>query len=77
MAKLLRRTYVVPGGEAPYTLEMRLQGHNWLQECWRREEPNGNPWIRYGVSLARLLEKERDNPIIEDWVPKDSCYWDC
>lgn len=75
MAKLLRRTYVVPGGEAPYTLEMRLQGHNWLQECWRREEAKGNPWVRYGVSLARLLEKERGNPIVENWVPRDSSYW--
>jgi len=80
MAKLLRKTYVVPGGEASYTREMRVQGYNWLRECWCKEEAKANPWVRYGVSLARLWEKNRkmhefEKLIVEDWVPADSPYW--
>lgn len=74
MAKLLRRTYVTLDGEAPYTIEMRLEGYNQLQDCWRNENARDNHWVRYGVSLARLLEKKRGNPIVENWVPKDSPY---
>jgi hypothetical protein len=77
MAKLLRRTYVIPNGEAPYTPEMRWRGYNQLQRTWHIEDTRGNPWIRYGVSLARLLEKKRGNPLVENWVPRDSPYWDC
>jgi hypothetical protein len=41
----------------------------------------GNPWVRYGVSLARLMEKGRkgddfDYVVHENWIPKDSPYWD-
>jgi hypothetical protein len=57
MSKLLRETYVTRNGEAPYTIEMRLKGYNQLQRWWSNEDNEGNPWIRYGVSLARLLEK--------------------
>lgn len=77
MAKLLRKTYVTPAGEAPYTSEMRRQGYNYLQKCWVAEEVKGNPWVRYGVSLAKLLEKKRGNPVVENWIPPDSPYWDC
>lgn len=76
MAKVLRRTYVIPEGEAPYTPELRWYGYNQLQRTWRNEDARGNPWIRYGVSLARLLEKKRGNPLVENWVPGDSPYWD-
>jgi len=74
MAKLLRKT--TSSGEL-YTHKMRWQGYNWLKQCWHNEDNRGNPWLRYGVSLARLLEKKRENPIVEDWVPKESPYWDC
>lgn len=77
MAKLLRRTYRNRGGEAPYTHDLRLRGYNQLQRDWRSEDTRGNPWVRYGVSLARLLEKKRGNPLVENWVPSDSPYWDC
>lgn len=77
MAKLLRRAYFTPGGEELYTVEMRLRGYNQLQECCYNEEVRGNPWVRYGISLAKLLEKKRGNPVVENWVPKDSHYWDC
>lgn len=77
MAKLLRRTYVTPDGEAPYTPEMRLHGYNQLQRDWRNEDARDNPWVRYGVSLARLLERKRGNPVVENWLPSDSPYWDC
>lgn len=75
MAKCLRRTYVVPAGEVPYSTQQRWQGYNQLQTCWQAEDSRGNPWIRYGVSLARLLEQKRGNIVVEDWVPRDSPYW--
>ena len=77
MAKLLRRAYFTPDGEELYTVEMRLRGYNQLQECCHNEEVKCNPWVRYGISLAKLLEKKRGNPVVENWVPKDSHYWDC
>ncbi len=81
MAKLLRQSFVVPGGEAPYSLEHRLQGYGRLRECWSQEDARANPWVRYGVSLARSLEKTRKGDrfgelIVENWVPSDSPYWD-
>ena len=82
MAKCLRPTYVLPGGgEAPYTIEDRWRGYDMIQKCWRVEEDRGNPWVRYGVSLAGAWEikrgKQPNKDLIEDWVPKDSPYWDC
>lgn len=75
MAKYTRMTYVVNVGEAPYTIEKRLQGYNELKACFNCELARGNPWVRYGVSLARLLVHKRGNIVIEDWVPEDSPYW--
>lgn len=81
MAKVLRRTYVTPAGEVEYTLEQRRQGYARLSAHWSLEESRENPWVRYGVSLARLLEKNRKpddfaQRVVEDWVPPDSPYWD-
>jgi len=75
MAKCLRKTYVVPGGEVPYSIQQRWQGYNEVQTCWQAEDSRGNPWVRYGVSLARLLGRKRGNIVVEDWVPRDSPYW--
>ncbi len=81
MAKVLRRTYVTPAGEAEYAPEQRRQGYAHLSTHWSLEEARGNPWVRYGVSLARLLEKSRKaddfaQRVVEDWVPRDSPYWE-
>jgi len=76
MAKLTRRTHVIPHGEAPYTIEMRLEGYHSLQECCFAEQAKGNPWVRYGVSIARLLGKKRGNAVEDNWIPEDSPYWD-
>jgi len=81
MAKLLRAKFVVPGGEESYAVDDRIQGYELLRRQWCEEDIKGNPWVRYGVSLARLLEKNRkgeqfSQKIIEDWVPQDSPYWD-
>ena len=81
MAKLLRPSYNVPGGQAAYSEQQRLQDYVWLQQCWTQETAKGNLWVRYGVSLARLLEMNRKKDefaqmVIEDWVPRDSPYWD-
>ena len=81
MAKLLRDAFVIPGGEADYTTEQRVKGYAWLQKCWAMEVGRGNPWVRYGVSLARLFEKTRkgdkfEEVVVEEWVPPESPYWD-
>lgn len=82
MATLLRRTHVVPGGgEEPYTPDTKHMQHAWLRDCSTQEEARGNPWVRYGVSSARLLEKNRKRDdfakyVNEEWVPGDSPYWD-
>jgi hypothetical protein len=80
MAKLLRPTHNVPGGQAAYTDRMRIEGYEWLRECWTQEETRANVWVKYGVTLARLLEQNRKGAdfarmVIEDWVPTDSPYW--
>lgn len=75
MAKCLRKTYVVRGGEAPYSNHIRQQGYDYLARCWRVEDARGNPWVRYGVSVARLLEHKRGNVVVDNWVPKESPYW--
>jgi hypothetical protein len=79
MANLLRKSYVVAGGEDPYTPELRRAGYDHIRECWESESQHGNPWVRYGVSLARLMEQGRKkekfkDQIVEDWVPNDSPY---
>ena len=81
MAKLLRHTYATPGGEEEYTTDQRTEGYSWLMICWSEEIARGNPWVRYGVSVARLLETNRKgdsfkDTVFEEWVPRDSPYWD-
>jgi hypothetical protein len=80
MAKLLRPTFNAPGGQGAYTDGMRTNGYAWLLDCWAQEMARGNPWVLYGVSLARLFEENRKGDtfaqmVIEDWVPPDSPYW--
>jgi len=76
MAKSLRPTHVTLTGESPYSLELRKQGYAMIEEQWRKAELQGNLWIRYGVSVARRFALARGDSIFEDWVPKDSPYWD-
>ena len=81
MAKLLRPTSVTPDGEADITMDQRTRDYVWLSTCWSEEIARGNPWVRYGVSLARPFEKNRKGDsfkgaVLEDWVPRDSPYWD-
>lgn len=77
MAKLLRNTYVIPGGdEVPYKLQQRLDGHKFILSCALPEEPRGY-WVRFGMSLAKPFEKGRgkaDKEIHDEWVPRDSPY---
>lgn len=81
MGKLLRCTYVVPGGEALYSPQMRRDHYAHLQQEWTRYQVQGNPWIRYGVSVARLMEQRRkgadfDFEVHENWISRDSPYWE-
>lgn len=75
MAKATRRTHLTPTGEEPYTLELRRQGYALILQWWTEAETRGNPWVRFGVSVARLLEHRRGNRPVEDWIPPDSPYW--
>lgn len=76
MAKITRRTYVTGNGEAPYPTEVRISGYRSIRRCWTEEVRKGNPWVRYGVSVARALENGRGNELIDDWVPRNSPYWE-
>lgn len=63
-----------------YTNEMRLDQYNWIKNIWEDALNYGNPWIKYGVSLSKLLEEDRKkkNPekiIVDDWIPSESPYW--
>ena len=74
MAKSVRKTFVVSEGkEESYIPDRRRQDYNVIQHCWQQEENKGNLWVRYGVSLARSF---RSGEKVDDWVPKDSPYWD-
>jgi hypothetical protein len=74
MAKNLRPTYQTATGEAPYSLKIRRHGYQIIERSWREAEAEGNPFVRYGVTLARPLEVARGNRIIDDWVPRESPY---
>jgi hypothetical protein len=81
MGKVLRCTYNVPGGQALYTPKLRLDGYKHVKADWIREEARGNGWVRYGVSLTRLMEQGRkkenfDFEVHENWIPDDSPYWE-
>ena len=81
MGKLLRCAHNIPGGQALYTAEMRRDGYAHIRGDWERDAAQGNPWVRYGVSLTRLMEQGRkkqdfDFEIHENWIPKDSPYWE-
>jgi hypothetical protein len=81
MGKLLRCVHNIPGGQALYTPQMRRDGYAHIRREWTRDEAQGNPWVRYGVSLARPMEQGRtrqdfDFQVHENWIPKDSPYWE-
>ncbi len=81
MGKVLRCTYNTPEGQALYTPPMRREGYEHVKADWMREEARGNPWIRYGVSLTRLMEQGRkkenfDFEVHENWIPDESPYWE-
>lgn len=81
MAKLLRPSYNVAGGQEVYSDQQRIKDYDWLRGCWTQETVKRNPWVRYGVYLARQLELNRKKDefaqmVIEVWVPSDSPYWD-
>lgn len=78
MAKLTR---VMGSDKVFYTAEMRENGYAHLEKEWKEEERLGNPWIKFGVSLAKLLEEKRKKAdhikvIMDDWIPADSPYWE-
>ena len=75
MAKATRRTHRTPTGEDAYTPELRQHGYALIQQWWRECDSVGNPWVKFGVTVARLLELGRGNQPVDDWVPRDSPYW--
>ncbi|MBJ6727188.1 hypothetical protein [Geomesophilobacter sediminis] len=81
MAKLLRCAYNIRGGQALYTPQMRSDEYALILNEWTQDEAQGNSWVRYGVSLARRMEQARkkqdfDFEVHENWIPKDSPYWE-
>lgn len=79
MAKLTR-----PEGSdhIQYTPEMRSEGYEDLRSEWEETEKIGNPWIKFGVTIAKPLEEKRKKInnakiIVDNWIPQDSPYWKC
>lgn len=76
MAKSTRPSYNAHPKPLPYTQDLRWCGYYRVQHEWKEALQFRNIWIRYGVTLARTLALARKNEIIDDWIPKDSPYWD-
>lgn len=78
ISKMTRVFYNTPSGKIDYTDEVRIKLYANLQKLWETEEVGrGNPWVRYGVTIAKPFdEKNRKNEdIINNWIPRDSPYW--
>jgi len=76
MAKSTRVAYNSgPNQTTPYSQEERWIGYYLVQLQWKRLLAAGNPWVRFGVSIANALAKSRGDKIIDRWVPKASPYW--
>lgn len=79
MAKLTRKTQVVSweGDEEEISKELRVELYEELIRYSGIEiMARNNYWVEFGISLARLLSKERGDVIVDDWIPKDSPYWE-
>jgi hypothetical protein len=75
MAKTTRPVYMTQRGVAPFTLQQRLDGYSYMEKCWTSELSIGNPWTKYGVTLARSFSLNRGDSMIDDWVDLGSPYW--
>jgi hypothetical protein len=75
MAKATRRAYRTAKGEEDYNLDLRWHAYDIIRQWWAETETLGNPWVKFGVGVARLVEQGRGNQPVEDWVPADSPYW--
>ena len=81
MAKLLRPNAVGADRRLiDISMASRQSGYVGLQKIWEDEQSRGNPWVHFGVALARRFEQQRKESdfrrmVIEDWVPRDSPYW--
>jgi hypothetical protein len=60
---------------APYTDQVRLRDYGLLANEYELQMGSIGRWIRNGSTLARPLEVERGNQVIDAWVPQDSPYW--
>lgn len=58
-----------------YNNEIRIRDYNSLKQEVEEEETIGNPWVKYGISLARLLSEKRGDKIVNNWISPDSLYW--
>jgi len=77
MAKCTRTHYNshAPTGKTPYTQEERWIGFYIVQLAWKQALVAGNPWVKFGVSIANALSRSRGDEIVDRWVPKSSPYW--
>jgi hypothetical protein len=76
MAKTLRE---VDSQGQLYSDDIRRRDYATIERQWGAK---GGAWVRYGVTVARKLERERierggtHRDLIDNWVPRDSPYWD-
>ena len=71
---MAKTTRIADSAGQLYNDEIRIRDYNSLKQSWEEEERRDNPWVKYGVSLARLLSKKRGNKIVDAWIPADSPY---
>lgn len=71
-----KATRIVDSMGTLYNHDMRIRDYTSLKNDWEEEERlRNNLWVKYGVTLTRSLEKKRSNLPVEDWIEKDSPYW--
>lgn len=79
---MAKSTRVIDSIGTVYNDRLRQREYNWLKNMWEDADKNGNPWIKFGVTVAKCLEEKRkkSNPakiIVDNWISKDSPYWSC
>lgn len=72
---MAKNTRVEDSQGTQYNLVMRNRDYIKLRNEWESAERMQNPWIKRGVSVAKLFSEGRKDSIVNDWVPKDSPYW--
>ena len=73
---MAKSTRIEDSGGQKYTSELRDEEYETLKQQWTEAEQHGNNWVKQGVSLSKTLISKREDPFVEEWIPKSSPYWE-